>query len=580
MVKSIFFLFIFIVLLNDGATALLQNKFIVKSLKRLKQLNSVTIINSNEIDNSGIERKKVAIANIEIDNVKLRGVIATENIVKDDIIILVPAKLTLEVNNNRPPTPFPDFVPQLLWELSMWDQRLAFKLLHASFIEVNSDKQSWIEALPTTFSTPFHWNDNDINKLQYPTLQEKIFEQRIDWKKLYERWIQMSSSDIEQKVSFNNFVWALESVNSRAFSGEYEGSTSQERKSLLIFTGLLTVLWPILHLGTIDQALNAAVAVGISTIIRDAFFSKILKLKRYVVCPVIDMINHKSISETTVSYNYFRDQFEVKSSCYNKNDQIFISYGKQSNDRLLQFYGFIESNNPNEIYVFQSGIIELLIKYGDQLQSVVSFPSQPSPQTRIEYIASILASTKSSISKLSNVKKDRFSSVQSDDNFIIQSSSVVEAEANIDHSVINNNIKSMTADKINTRIFRNAISAISKHQNINHFDDITVRVLRALYSSFDEWNIITQSNNNILQILENQLSNETELKISQILNELIKLEINDKETSLAADMQQLESLTSKQTEKVSSSGIYENSIVAILTFRIEKKKLLNEILKL
>ena len=31
--------------------------------------------------------------------------------------------------------------------------------------------------------------------------------------------------------------------------------------------------------------------------------------------------------------------------------QVFISYGQQSNDSLLQYYGFVESSNPYDIYV-------------------------------------------------------------------------------------------------------------------------------------------------------------------------------------------------------------------------------------
>lgn len=31
-------------------------------------------------------------------------------------------------------------------------------------------------------------------------------------------------------------------------------------------------------------------------------------------------------------------------------EQVFISYGRRSNDELLQRYGFVESDNPNDIY--------------------------------------------------------------------------------------------------------------------------------------------------------------------------------------------------------------------------------------
>jgi hypothetical protein len=30
---------------------------------------------------------------------------------------------------------------------------------------------------------------------------------------------------------------------------------------------------------------------------------------------------------------------------------VFISYGAQSNDSLMQYYGFAEANNPQDVYV-------------------------------------------------------------------------------------------------------------------------------------------------------------------------------------------------------------------------------------
>jgi hypothetical protein len=31
--------------------------------------------------------------------------------------------------------------------------------------------------------------------------------------------------------------------------------------------------------------------------------------------------------------------------------QAFITYGRQGNDRLLQFYGFVEADNPADTYI-------------------------------------------------------------------------------------------------------------------------------------------------------------------------------------------------------------------------------------
>jgi len=37
-----------------------------------------------------------------------------------------------------------------------------------------------------------------------------------------------------------------------------------------------------------------------------------------------------------------------------QGQQAFISYGQQSNDKLLQYYGFVEARNPADNYVMTS----------------------------------------------------------------------------------------------------------------------------------------------------------------------------------------------------------------------------------
>jgi hypothetical protein len=63
-------------------------------------------------------------------------------------------------------------------------------------------------------------------------------------------------------------------VNSRAFSGSYEGSSAASRRSVLILTGILTLAYPFLGFGSYEEAVQGAVAVGLSFFLRDYFFSK------------------------------------------------------------------------------------------------------------------------------------------------------------------------------------------------------------------------------------------------------------------------------------------------------------------
>lgn len=69
-------------------------------------------------------------------------------------------------------------------------------------------------------------------------------------------------------------------------------------------------------------------------------------------------------SQSEVSYDYPRDAFNVSAAAsYSTDQQVYISYGTQNNDSLLQMYGFVEQDNPHDIYVMTS-----LLKWLEQLQ--------------------------------------------------------------------------------------------------------------------------------------------------------------------------------------------------------------------
>ena len=109
----------------------------------------------------------------------------------------------------------------------------------------------------------------------------------------------------------------------------------------------------------------------------DALLSS--KVKWHALCPLVDMANHSSRATSEMTYAYFGDALELSvgglasadvggeggEGCSsggknNSNDtanvafeqgqQVFISYGPQTNDSLLQYYGFVEEANANEVY--------------------------------------------------------------------------------------------------------------------------------------------------------------------------------------------------------------------------------------
>ena len=106
----------------------------------------------------------------------------------------------------------------------------------------------------------------------------------------------------------------------------------------------------------------------------DALLSS--KVKWHALCPLVDMANHSSRAASEMTYAYFGDALELSvgglatttegegggegggsgdghaaaAAAFEQGEQVFISYGPQTNDSLLQYYGFVEEANPNDVY--------------------------------------------------------------------------------------------------------------------------------------------------------------------------------------------------------------------------------------
>lgn len=100
-----------------------------------------------------------------------------------------------------------------------------------------------------------------------------------------------------------------------------------------------------------------------------------VELKRYAMTPGIDFINHDSrmTDRANVAFEYFSEKFVVRcGEDYNPGDEVFISYGSQSNDSFLQYYGFVEANNPADTFAFDDSISRML---GVKIGSLIARPN-------------------------------------------------------------------------------------------------------------------------------------------------------------------------------------------------------------
>ena len=208
--------------------------------------------------------------------------------------------------------------------------------------------QSWIQSLPREMDTPIHWTREDRTQLQYKYLTDNIEKQEKEWRSYYEQLVGCAS-DIG--ISWEEFLWGCEMARSRAFSGGFTGSGFNP--SLYLFTLILVGIYVGLGVGSIEQAANGAGVVFCAIILQDFVLPKLFKSKRYVICPMVDMANHRSMKyQGKVSFEYFANSYSLASDeKITQDSEVCISYGSRSNDQLLQYYGFVESGNPHDVYV-------------------------------------------------------------------------------------------------------------------------------------------------------------------------------------------------------------------------------------
>jgi hypothetical protein len=161
-------------------------------------------------------------------------------------------------------------------------------------------------------------------------------------------------------------------ARSRAFSGRGAGRRPFDPSPYALAL-VLAAAYVGLGMGTIEQAANGAALVVCGAVLRDIVAPKLFGKKKkqtYVICPLIDMANHRSEAsreggeeclQADVSFEFFGNAYSLalesspssssSSSSGNPKKEVYISYGPRSNDQLLQYYGFVEPDNAHDVYL-------------------------------------------------------------------------------------------------------------------------------------------------------------------------------------------------------------------------------------
>lgn len=275
------------------------------------------------------------------------GLVATAPLAAGAVVLEVPAKLALQTSQQMPP---PSWCDAALWTAAPWDARLALRLLRA---RSRDSQPEWFALLPESFDTPLFWPAATLALTAYPPLERAVAKQRAEWLRLHQLVVAAQGADAPSEAEW---LWALACVRSRAFSGPLGGNTFKGSLAQLAFGTVLAATYVAAGLGTPEQAGDGLAAILVSLLASDLVFSRFARTRRYVLCPFVDMFNHNStLGGSALSYEYFTDAFSAMldpaAGPVSAGEQLLISYGPRSNDKLLLYYGFVEPQNDNDEYV-------------------------------------------------------------------------------------------------------------------------------------------------------------------------------------------------------------------------------------
>ena len=453
------------------------------------------------------------------------GIVAKQDLPSNSLVLTVPSDVALSIES---PGDGPDdrsvlsIVNRRDLEQLPWFAQFAVYLFKLDRVnsKKNNDKMEmkpWLDSLPRKFDTPIHWLASEQKELQYDFLIDNTMRQKQQWEEWYQQIKNGNPGLVE--MSWEDFLWGCECARSRAFSGAYTGSAFNPFS--YAFTLLLVLIYVGGGFGTLEQAANGAGLVFCAQVLKDFVLPKLFKKKRYVICPVMDMANHRSIGTTgEVSFEFFGDAYSLavmNGAFVPKDSEMFISYGTRSNDQLLQYYGFVEPNNPNDVYIM--------------------------PPLRNWNIAALEEACGRTFAPGRLQKLDRAGLLGSDSATKPMDASADEEAENVGGGVV-----------------------VTRTTGV---DPAIMQALRALVSTEEEWSAAGEAIGNFVEVNSGGPENERLARLAA--KTAMEMELAEKPTALEQDEELLKRLNNQV--KSMDSSIEEKLAVM---FRIEKKKLLQE----
>ena len=203
--------------------------------------------------------------------------------------------------------------------------------------------------------TPLNWDAESLSVLKsaYPSMAAAVEKQSGDYKKLYGL---LQPYVGPRGVSYDRFVWSMEAVRSRAFQGlgGADGDNGSNFIARAAAAGAVVLgSFALVSSGTNlpgGELLPMALATAASLSLLPAVLQA--RTESCVLLPGIDSANHHSQRlNSVVDFDPSLPAFVLSArGSIAAGSEVLISYGNRDNDDLLQYFGFVEADNPWDLY--------------------------------------------------------------------------------------------------------------------------------------------------------------------------------------------------------------------------------------
>eukprot|EP01132_Coremiostelium_polycephalum_P002691 gene2691-3338_t len=270
------------------------------------------------------------------DNSVERGVISTSVIEAGEVLVSVPSDLLIH-SYTKPTVNLPIQFQQSVYNHFNSKQRIAFILIYEKLLKHHSKWFRYLDDIPNKYTTTATYTQNQINSLRYPLYVEDATKLRNELLDSYNRYCslineysgnqnekslivtidnnkekdELYSIKITDLIDFNSYSWSWGVIQTRTYY--YSGNLNKKNS---------------------NNSMNDK--------------------DDCTLVPLADLFNHSSKVDTEAVFNEKLKRYQViTKSRFESNEQVFISYGKHNNFKLLNYYGFLIRGNDQESITIQ-----------------------------------------------------------------------------------------------------------------------------------------------------------------------------------------------------------------------------------